>query len=701
MAGTGNSDLINAFDEFYHDYYRTETQELAKEYPDGQKSLYVDWSELYRFDPDLADDFRAHPREFQEYAEEALRLSDLSGDVRLGQANVRITNLPETTNIGAIRADHRGQLVTIPGTVRSASSVVSHPTQAAFECQRCGTLTRIPQQVFPNDSSLQEPPECQGCERKGPFRLNNDQSEFVDVQRFRIESHLANRATKTPESIVLVAKDDIVDTVQPGDTVRVTGVITLVDPTDGRPQLDATISDKYIAVSSFTELKSNDIIDIKEKDKRTIIQLSDDTAIYKHFTDSIAPHVPGHEQLKLAVALQLFGGVKKQLPGDTVVPGTIHLGIAADPGTFTTEILEYASRLAPKSVSVNGTDTTQAGLTTAAYKSSAGTKNWELDAGALVLADDGVAALTRIDQLSPEAQAALHTVMRDQEVNASKGTATQTLPAETAVLASMNPKYGRFDQYEPIAEQIDLEPALISRFDLLFTVTDQPDVDEDQQIAEHVLKTNHAGELNTHHKESDTSNYSDTEIEHFTEKVEPYIEPDVVRKYIAFARRNCFPTLTEDARAAIQDYYVDLRDTGQDEDAPVPVTARKLEALVRLSEASARMRLADTVTEADAERVIDIVQSCLRDIGVDPETGEFDADVVEAGTAKSQRDRLQNLKDLIAELDPDYEQGVPLSVVVEQAEQFGMNKEKAEHEVEKLKYKGEVYEPAENHLRPT
>jgi replicative DNA helicase Mcm len=172
-----------------------------------------------------------------------------------------------------------------------------------------------------------------------------------------------------------------------------------------------------------------------------------------------------------------------------------------------------------------------------------------------------------------------------------------------------------------------------------------------------------------------------------------------LRKYVAYAKRTCFPTMTEEAKGIIRDFYVDLRSKGADEDAPVPVTARKLEAVVRLAEASARVRLSDTVEVEDAERVTTIVESCLRDIGVDPETGQFDADVVETGTSKSQRDRIKNLKGLIQDIEDDYEDGAPIDEVYDRAEEIGMDRSKAEDEIRKLKNKGDIYEPRQDHLR--
>ncbi|MFB6122087.1 MAG: LAGLIDADG family homing endonuclease [Haloferacaceae archaeon] len=300
-----------------------------------------------------------------------------------------------------------------------------------------------------------------------------------------------------------------------------------------------------------------------------------------------------------------------------------------------------------------------------------------------------------------EDRSAMHEGLEQQQISVSKAGINATLKSRCSLLGAANPKYGRFDQYEPIGEQIDLEPALISRFDLIFTVTDQPDPEKDANLADHILQTNYAGELNTQRTRMTNSEYTQEQVDDVTEDVAPDIDPDLMRKYIAYAKRSCFPAMSDEAKAAIREFYVDLRAKGTDEDAPVPVTARKLEALVRLSEASARVRLSDTVEREDAERVIEIVRSCLQDIGVDPETGQFDADVVETGTSKSQRDRIKNLKQLIADIEEDYEEGAPVDKVLERADEIGMDRSRAEDEIEKLKTRGELYEPNTDHLRTT
>jgi DNA replicative helicase MCM subunit Mcm2 (Cdc46/Mcm family) len=326
-------------------------------------------------------------------------------------------------------------------------------------------------------------------------------------------------------------------------------------------------------------------------------------------------------------------------------------------------------------------------------------QQWTLEAGALVLADRGIAAVDELDKMRPEDQSAMHEALEQQSISISKAGINATLKSRCSLLGAANPTYGRFDPYEPIGEQIDLDPPLISRFDLIFTVTDQPDEEEDRRLAQHILQTNYAGELNTHREEMARSNVAEEAVEEAVDEVAPDIDAEFLRKYIAYSRRNCFPTMTEEAKAQIEEFYVDLRAEGQEEDAPVPITARKLEALVRLAEASARVRLSDSVTAGDAERVIDIVQSQLNDIGIDPETGDLDADIVETGTSKTQRDRIRGIKDIIADLQDEYEEGAPLEEVLDEAEAEGMERSKAEREIDKLKEQGEIYQPNKDHLR--
>ncbi|USZ71020.1 ATP-binding protein [Natronosalvus halobius] len=876
MAQAGNSELVDAFEQFFRNYYDNEIKQLAQRYPNEQRSLSVDWQDLYRFDPDLADDFLNQPEQLQRYAEEALRLYDLPIDVSLGQAHVRIHTLPDTESpeIREIRARHMNTLVQVRGIVRKATDVRPKIEEAAFECQLCGTLSRIPQST----GDFQEPHECQGCERQGPFRVNFDQSEFVDSQKLRIqESPEGLRGGETPQAIDVNIEDDITGEVTPGDHVSAVGVLRLEQ--QGNQQEKSPIFDFYMeGMSVRVDEEQFEDMDITDEDKKQIYEISQREDVYEDMVGSIAPAIYGYEEEKLAMMLQLFSGVTKQLPDGSRIRGDLHMLLIGDPGTgkcvsgdtrvtlsdgrnvpirelvesnledpkpiddgwwdeidlqvpslqhdgtisnqratkvwkreapdqlyrirtssgreievtpshplfvatdrgfsprragelkrddtiaavpeprdfsssskptpaladggsdcattaqiasirsiepkedwvydleiegthnyisngiisHNSQMLGYIQNIAPRSVYTSGKGSSSAGLTAAAVRDDFGDgQQWTLEAGALVLADQGIAAVDELDKMRPEDRSAMHEALEQQQISVSKAGINATLKSRCSLLGAANPKYGRFDHYEPISEQIDLEPALISRFDLIFTVTDQPDEEKDRNLAEHILTTNYAGELTTQQREMPQLDVSTEEIEAMTEEVDPVIDADLLRKYIAYAKQNCHPRMSQEAREAIRDFYVDLRSKGTDEDAAVPVTARKLEGLVRLSEASARIRLSDTVEEEDATRVIEIVRSCLQDIGVDPETGEFDADIVEAGTSKSQRDRIKNIKQLISDVEEEYDEGAPIDVVLERADEIGMDQSKAEHEIEKLKTKGEVYEPSTNNLRTT
>jgi len=241
VATADDADLVKEFERLFREYYDDEIRNLALGYPDEAKSLYLDWSDLYRFDPDLAEDYRSQPEQLQEYAEEALRLYDLPIDMKLGQAHVRIRGLLETTEIREIRSRHINTLVHIPGMVRETTDVQPKIQQAAFECQRCGTLTHIPQ----SGDDFQEPHECQGCERQGPFQINHDLSEFIDNQVLTLaESPHGLSGGEVPQMIHVHVSDDLAGQADAGSSVTVTGIVRL--KSDGQTQETEGLFDIFI-----------------------------------------------------------------------------------------------------------------------------------------------------------------------------------------------------------------------------------------------------------------------------------------------------------------------------------------------------------------------------------------------------------------------------------------------------------------------
>ncbi|MFC7204872.1 minichromosome maintenance protein MCM [Haloferax namakaokahaiae] len=696
-----NRELTERFIQFYRNYYREQIGQLAQQYPKEKRSLYIDYNDLYTFDTELAEDYLTKPGQFQEYAEEALRLFDLPADVKLGQAHVRMHNLPDNIDIRNIRVNdnHIGKLISVQGIVRKATDVRPKITEAAFECQRCGTMSYIPQ----GDGGFQEPHECQGCERQGPFRIDFDQSNFVDSQKLRIqESPEGLRGGETPQSIDLNLEDDVTGKVTAGDHVTAVGILHIEQVSSGNEK--TSVFDYYMeGIALSIEDEEFEDMEITDEDIAEVIELSNNPDIYEKMVASVAPAIYGYDQEKLAMILQLFSGVTKHLPDGSRIRGDLHMLLIGDPGTGKSQMLSYIRHIAPRSVYTSGKGSSSAGLTAAAVRDDFGDgQQWTLEAGALVLADKGIAAVDELDKMRPEDRSAMHEGLEQQQISVSKAGINATLKSRCSLLGAANPKYGRFDQYEPIGEQIDLEPALISRFDLIFTVTDNPDPESDSALADHILKTNYAGELNTQRTNVPSSEFTEDEVNAVTEEVAPDIDAELLRKYIAYAKRTCYPTMTDEAKQVIRDFYVDFRARGADDDAPVPVTARKLEALVRLSEASARVRLSDKVTREDAVRVTDIVESCLRDIGMDPETGEFDADIVETGRSKTQRDRIKNLLELIRTMQEEFEEGAPHDDVLERAHsELNMDESTVNDQLEKLKMKGDIYEPRASVYRAT
>lgn len=289
-------------------------------------------------------------------------------------------------------------------------------------------------------------------------------------------------------------------------------------------------------------------------------------------------------------------------------------------------------------------------------------------------------------------------VVLHNTISVAKAGIMATLKCRCSLLGAANPKLGRFDAFDNISEQINMPPSLISRFDLIFILLDKPEETRDANIAGHILKSHYAGELNEQRKNISTSQVSEEQIMEAIKPIRPEIDEKLLRKYIAYARRKIYPIMTDEAKERIINFYLELRKQGEGDNAPIPVTARQLEGLVRLAEASARMRLSDKVTISDVEKTIGIVMTSLRQVGMDKETGKFDIDILTVGVGRSQRERIKDLKHIIEDLAKELGGNVPIEKVVEVAEQHGMKKEKVEKELKKLKEIGEIFEPRAGHV---
>ncbi len=380
------------------------------------------------------------------------------------------------------------------------------------------------------------------------------------------------------------------------------------------------------------------------------------------------------------------------MPDGSHLRGDIHVLLIGDPGIAKSQLLRYVVKLSPRAIYTSGQSSTSAGLTATAVKDEFGDGRWTLEAGALVLADMGVAAVDEMDKMQKEDRSALHEAMEQQSISVAKAGITATLKSRCALLGAANPKYGRFDEFTPIGEQINMPASLLSRFDLIFVMGDKPDPKKDEAIAEHILKAHSIGETIAQHTRNPIPGVNDEYIRDQLKPVTPDIDPTLFRKYVAYAKRTSFPRLSDAAREVLVDYYLRLRGLASESNKPVPVTARQLEALVRLAEASAKIRLSPDIDMTDAKRVVNIVDTCLRQIAYDAKSGTFDIDKVVTGISKGKRDLIRTIKEVIRQI-ADENGRAPIDEVVEQITRKGFARDEIQKQIEMFLRQGEAMEP--------
>ena len=364
--------------------------------------------------------------------------------------------------------------------------------------------------------------------------------------------------------------------------------------------------------------------------------------------------------------------------------------------TAKSKTLESVALIAPKSIYTSGKTTSSVGLTASAEKDEFGEGGWTLKAGALVLASGGMAMVDEFDKMEPEDRSAMHEAMEQGTVSIAKAGIVTTFKTDTSILAAANPKYSRFDPMLNALEQVDLPPTLMSRFDIFFLIKDVLDRKKDEEIATFILKRHQEGEKAIHEK---TSGKKLEEIE-IEKREEESISPEIFKKYVSFARQSIFPVMTDNALKSIREFYLGLRDVGR-QDNVYTATHRQLEALVRLSEASARVRLKDFVEDEDTERAIRIFRASLNELALDKETGRIDIDLITSGQTQSKTALIKKIMGIINERTEQGKSQAPIDEVLKIAISEGIDEDKAVSIISELKKKGELYEPAHGWIKPT
>ncbi len=649
------------------EFFEANKKKIAKYIKKGEKAVRASFSDIADFSPKLADALLEKPEET--LALMSLALSELG---LIEDARIRLEDLPKSQEvmIREIRAKHLGQLLSIEGIVRQTSDVRPQVTNATFECPSCGA--RI--EVLQLDKKFREPTRCNNCGRRARFKVIAKQ--LVDAQRLVIEECPESLVGgEQPKRISVFLKEDLVEPkmeekTTPGSKVKVIGVLKEV-PIPLRTGAISTRYDFVIEANNIIPLEETfEEIEISEEDEKQIIELANDPEIFKKLSESIAPSVFGYDEIKLALALQLFGGIRKKKSDGTFTRGDIHVLLVGDPGVAKSVMLKFISSIAPRGRYVVGKAATGAGITATVVRDEF-LRGWSLEAGAMVLANHGIVTIDELEKMSEQDRSAMHEAMEQQTVTISKANIQATLRSETSVLAAANPKLGRFNPYEPIAQQIDLPPTLINRFDLIFMLKDIPEKTRDEAIATHVL------------------------LEHKEQANKPPIEPELLRKYIAYAKQRIKPKLTDEAIDEIKRFYVELRNMPSTADEllkPIPISARQLEALIRLSEASAKVRLSNKVTREDAKRAIALMHYSLMQVGLDKETGQIDIDKITTGISASQRSRIIIVKETINRLEARLGKMIPIKEIIKELE-GKIDEDEIYEIIEKLKRAGDIFEP--------
>ena len=644
------------FEEFFSTIYKDDVFEILEKYPD-ERSLTVNYEDLEMFDPDLADLLIEKPDEVILASQKAIKNIDpLMKDAEL---NIRFENLTNNIPLSDLLSKYIGSFVSADGIVRKTDEIRPRIETGVFECRGCMRITEVEQT---SGNHIMEPSLCSECGGRS-FRLLQEDSKYIDTQSARMQEPLENLSGGTePKQMLMVLEDDLVDELNPGDKVRITGTLkTFREERSGKFK-------NYIYVNHIEPLEQEfEELELSEEDEERILELSRDPHIHDKIINSTAPSIKGHRDVKEAIALQLFGGTVQQLEDGTRLRGDLHILIVGDPGIGKSQILKYVSKLAPRSVYTSGKGTSGAGLTAAAVRDELG--GWSLEAGALVLGDQGNVCVDELDKMRSEDRSALHEALEQQTVSIAKAGIMATLNTRCSVLAAANPKFGTFDQYKTLANQIDLPSPILSRFDLIFVIEDKPDVEKDRELAQHILKTHQ---------------YSNIAYD---------IEPELLRKYIAYARKNVHPVLTDEANKVLEEFYVSVRTGGVEEGTPVPITPRQLEATIRLAEASAKLQLKNEVEASDAHRAINLQRRCLEKIGMDPDTGKIDIARVEGRTPTSERDKMRVVQEAIKALEEEFVE-VPVNILKDHlAENHEMSEEKTDEILRILRSKGIIYEP--------
>lgn len=571
-------------------------------------SLEIDYKQFIYVHPNIAIWLADAPQSVLEVMEEVAMkvVFDLHPNYKNihQKIYVRITNLPVYDQIRNIRQIHLNTMIRVGGVVTRRSGVFPQLQQVKYDCNKCGAILGP---FFQNSYSEVKVGSCPECQSKGPFTVNIEQTIYRNYQKLTLqESPGIVPAGRLPRYKEVILLNDLIDCARPGEEIEVTGIYTnnfdlSLNTKNGFPVFSTVIEANYVTKKQdlFSAYK------LTQEDKEEIEKLSKDPRIGERIIKSIAPSIYGHEDIKTALALAMFGGQEKNVEGKHRLRGDINVLLLGDPGTAKSQFLKYVEKTGQRAVYTTGKGASAVGLTAAVHKDPV-TREWTLEGGALVLADKGICLIDEFDKMNDQDRVSIHEAMEQQSISISKAGIVTSLQARCSVIAAANPVGGRYDSSKTFSQNVELTDPIVSRFDILCVVKDVVDPIADEMLAEFVVDSHFKSQAKG--ANIDDRSYGESQEDQASARpVDPEIlSQDLLKKYLTYAKLNIFPRFHDSDMEKLTQVYAELRRESSHGQG-VPIAVRHIESMIRMSEAHARMHLRQHVTEEDVDMAISVL----------------------------------------------------------------------------------------------
>ena len=608
-------EFIRQFHEGNFNYkYR---DNLKCNYNLGQYWVEINLEDLAAFDESLAEKIYKHPIEYLPILEEAAKdlADELTAPRPEGEENVEdiqvlLSSDAHASSLRGMKPDAVSKLIKIPGIVISASGIRAKATKIAIQCRSCKSM-QANISINPGLEGYVLPRKC-ATEQAGrpkcpldPFFIMPDKCNCVDFQVLKLQElpdHIPQG--EMPRHLQLYCDRYLCDRVVPGNRVLILGIYSIKKTartggrSGARDKALIGVRAPYIRVIGISvdgeNTGSGTQVCITNEEEDLFRRLSADSNLYERIARSIAPSIFGALDMKKAIACLLFGGSRKKMPDGLNRRGDINILMLGDPGTAKSQLLKFVERVAPVAVYTSGKGSSAAGLTASVLRDPV-SRNFVMEGGAMVLADGGVVCIDEFDKMREDDRVAIHEAMEQQTISIAKAGITTTLNTRCSVLAAANSIFGRWDDIKG-EENIDFMPTILSRFDMIFIVKDVHDQNKDITLAKHVMSIHsNAGQVTEQTAEGE-------------------LPLHILKKYIQYCRARCGPRLSKEAGDKLKNRYVVMRASTREHEKDtekrlsIPITVRQLEAVIRISESLAKMRLQPFATEIHVNEALRLFQ---------------------------------------------------------------------------------------------